>query len=313
MSKQGLVRCGYCGVSSHSRANCRIRSRDEAEGKYYTAHPNRGQILSKHQAVKQLQPAEGASYKIFKKHSYYDKDRAQLLKDHSQQIVNQEENIGLDYNHNPHFRSGERPSKPEPHREAKMQPETANPRKLAKYKAKWTTDKNVAQTPQENQMGLANMPAEILERILSYLSFKQRISAQRTSQLIKEITITPKLWKNITIRGHLITNLVMRNILRAQTTSLNIPDCVWRANPREEIEMENHLIQYRPKLTYLGLQGFGGNNAIIATLILLAKDLTTLDLSEANFALLSHILNKIDRTNLITSINLSIMRKPLLR
>ena len=33
VSKQGLVRCGYCGVSSHSRAICRIRSRDEAEGK----------------------------------------------------------------------------------------------------------------------------------------------------------------------------------------------------------------------------------------------------------------------------------------
>ena len=85
--------------------------------------------------MKQLQPAEGASYKMFKKHSYYDKDRAQLLKHHSQQIVNQEENIGWDYNHNPHFRSGERPLKPEPTREAKTQPETATPRKLAKYKA----------------------------------------------------------------------------------------------------------------------------------------------------------------------------------
>ena len=77
--------------------------------------------------------------------------------------------------------------------------------------------------------------------------------------------------------------------------------------------MENHLVRYRPKLTYLGLQGFGGNNAIIATLIFLVKNLTTLDLSEADFALLSHILNKIDRMNPITSINLSIMRKPLLR
>ena len=157
------------------------------------------------------------------------------------------------------------------------------------------------------------MPAEILERILSYLSFKQRICAQRTKQRIREITLTPKLWKNITIRGHLTTNSVMRNILRAQTTSLDIPDCIWRANPREEIEMENHLVRYRPKLTYLGLRGFGGNNAIIATLIFLVKNLTTLDLSEADFALLSHILNKIDRMNPITSINLSIMRKPLLR
>ena len=76
-----------------------------------------------------------------------------------------------------------------------------------------------------------------------------------------------------------ITNPVMLNILRAQTTSLDIPDCVWRANPREEIEMENHLILNAPKLTYLGLQGFGGNNALIATLTLLSRNLTTLDLS----------------------------------
>ena len=50
-------------------------------------------------------------------------------------------------------------------------------------------------------------------------------------------------------------------------------------------------------------------NAIIATLILLSRNLTTLDLSEADFTLL----NKIDRMNRITSINLSIMRQPLLQ
>ena len=102
----------------------------------------------------------------------------------------------------------------------------------------------------------------------------------------------------------------MLNILRAQTTSLDIPDCVWRAYRREEIEMENYLILNPPKFTYLGLQGFGGNNGLAATLILLSKNLATLDLSEADFTLLSHVLEKIDRTNHITSINLSIMKQP---
>ena len=140
--------------------------------------------------------------------------------------------------------------------------------------------------------------------------FIERSATLTTNQRLWEITLTPKLWKNITIRGHLITNPVMLNILRAQTTSLVIPDCVWRANPCEEIEMENHLILNAPKLTYLGLQGFGGNNALIATLTLLSRNLTTLDLSEADFTLLSHVLDKIDRTNRITSINLSIMKQP---
>ena len=225
---QGLVRCNYCGVPSHSRAICKLKTQDKTEGRHYTVRPNRGQILSNNQAAKQLQPADGASYKMFKKHSYYDKDRAQLLKVCSQQITNQEENIGRDCNHNPHSRSKEHPTKPESNHRVKTQPEAAMPRKLAKYRAKWATEENIADTPQENQTGLANMPVEILEQILSYLSFKQRICAQRTNQRIREITLTPKLWKNITIRGHLTTNSVMRNILRAQTTSLDLPDCVWR-------------------------------------------------------------------------------------
>jgi len=72
--------------------------------------------------------------------------------------------------------------------------------------------------------------------------------------------------------------------------------------------MENFLILNPPKLTYLGLQEFGGNNSLAATLIILSKHLVTLDLSEADFTLLSHILDKLDRTNNITSINLSIMK-----
>ena len=122
--------------------------------------------------------------------------------------------------------------------------------------------------------------------------------------------MTPKLWKTITIRGRLITNSVMKNNLRAQTTSLDLPDCVWRAYRHEEIDMENYLILNPPKLTYLGLQEFGGNNGLAATLIILSKELATLDLSEANFTLLSYVLDKLNRTSHITSINLSIMKTP---
>ena len=64
----------------------------------------------------------------------------------------------------------------------KVQPVTATPKQLAKYRARWATDNNIAEIPQNNQRGLSNMPAEILERILAYLSFKQRISIQRTNQ-----------------------------------------------------------------------------------------------------------------------------------
>ena len=51
----------------------------------------------------------------------------------------------------------------------------------------------------------------------------------------------------------------------------------------------------------------------MATMIFLAKNLTTLDLSEASFELLSCVLNRLDRINQLTAVNLSIMNKPLLR
>ena len=88
VSHTGSVLCNYCGIPSHSREKCRLKMQDEVEGKSYNAHPNRGKILSNNRSTKQLQPAEGASYRMFKKHSYYDKDRARLLKARSQQITN---------------------------------------------------------------------------------------------------------------------------------------------------------------------------------------------------------------------------------
>ena len=110
-----------------------------------------------------------------------------------------------------------------------------------------------------------------------------------------------------------MTQMVNQNLLTWEH-EFQLVECkhrqVWRAYRRKEIEMENYLILNPPKLTYLGLQGFGGNNGLAATLILLSKNLATLDLSEADFTLLSHVLEKIDRTNHITSINLSIMKTP---
>ena len=66
VSHVGLVLCNYCGVPSHSREKCKLKIQDEAEGRSYNAHPNRGRILSNNQSIKQLQPTKGASYKMFK-------------------------------------------------------------------------------------------------------------------------------------------------------------------------------------------------------------------------------------------------------
>lgn len=90
VSQQGFVLCNYCGVTSHPREICKIRAQMR-EGRYYTVHPNLGHILSNNQAAKQLQPANGASYEIYKRHLRCDKDWAQLLKARSQQVIEESE------------------------------------------------------------------------------------------------------------------------------------------------------------------------------------------------------------------------------
>ena len=97
--------------------------------------------------------------------------------------------------------------------------ETAPSRSPVKHRAKWADDHNISGTPQGNRRGLSNMPTEILEQILGYLSFQQRIGVQRINQRFKDATMTPRLWKSVTIRDQLVTNPIIKNILRAQTTS----------------------------------------------------------------------------------------------
>ena len=275
-------------------------------GRRYTVHPNRGFILSNNQAVKQMQPPEGACYKTFKRHQRFFKDRTQLIKTRSQQVVTtNNEKDDRDFNHNTHSQAQSQKAGPDTKvRELSV---TETPKKIVKHKAKWDTEENITEIPKEDQVGLSDMPSEIMEQILSILPFKQRIRMQRTNQRIRELTRSNKLWKNITIQDSRITCSTMRNILRARPTTLNIPGCTWVLTPREEIEIENYLIFFEPRLTYLGLQDYQGNSSAIATVIFMAKRLTTLDISEANFALLSNILNRIDRTNLITTLNLSII------
>ena len=42
VNSRGFVRCNYCGISNHPRANCVIRIRDKADGIRREIHPNRG-------------------------------------------------------------------------------------------------------------------------------------------------------------------------------------------------------------------------------------------------------------------------------
>ena len=311
ITQQGHARCNYCGIPSHPRNDCTIRKQDEGEGRYYTTHPNRGDILSNNQAAKKLQSNDGACYKTFKEHLRYSKDRVQLVKARSLQTTHRDEN--WDYNQNKHLYNQAHLTNKSQNRNPKRPAETTTPKKPVKHRAKWENETPSTDIPQSNEVNLMDMPPEVVEKIIHYLPFKQRILIQRTNQRIKNITLNSMLWQNITIHNSRLTTTLMKKILRERPSFLDLPDCTWNLTPQEEIVIENYLILYEPRITYLGLQSYRGINSIIATMIFLAKNLVTLDLSESSFGLLSCIMDRIDKTNVITALNLSMLKRPPLR
>ena len=165
-----------------------------------------------------------------------------------------------------------------------------------------------------NPLELMDMPSEIIEKILSYIPFKQRIRSQRINHRIRDlVTGSYTLWNNISIKNSYLNTAIMKKIVKARPVLLDIPGCIWKPTPYEEIEIESELNYHEPRLKYLGLQGFEGTTSIVATIIVMSKHLKTLDLSEASFALLNCVLHKIDRTNKITDMDMSIMDRPHLR
>ena len=154
-SQTGHTLCGYCGIPSHSHNDCRLRQQDEGEGKFYDSHPNRGQILSKKQSTRQLQPIEGASYKMFKQHSYHNKERSRSFQERSMRInIRQGDSSSWDFNHNsPPANSGGNTNHiqyPEPTTPTK----TAPSRSPIKHRAQWANDYKRAGTPQNNGGGI---------------------------------------------------------------------------------------------------------------------------------------------------------------
>ena len=308
ISEQGYALCNYCGIPSHPRSKCQIRTQDEEEGRYYTIHPNRGDILSNNQAAKKLQSDDGACYTTFKEHLRYSKDRIQIAKTRSLKITHK--NGDWDYNQNQHSNHQAHHTYESQNRNLKRPAETTTPKKLVKYRAKWEDNTSITDTPQLNNINIMDMPSEVMEKIIQYLPFKQRILIQRTNHRIRNITFNPVLWQHITIRNSRLTTTLMKKILKERPFFLDLPGCTWNLTPQEEIIIENYLILYEPRITYFGLQSYRGINSVIATAIFLAKNLTTLDLSESSFGLLNCIMNRLDKTNTITALNLSILKKP---
>ena len=275
LSPEGLPCCHYCGIPSHNRETCGRRKYDELKGVYNHIHPHRGLP--------------------FPPPRYRQSPANEQTTNLHNQTVKTNPKTGVSWictcNCNPVAIT-----------------EVHNTDKDDTF----TRELIPSSTP--NTLGLMNMPLEIMEKIWSYIPFKQRIRLQRVNQRIRDqILGFGTLWKNIFIKNSYLNSSIMKRIIRAKPTSLSIPGCTWKPTQSDMGEIIVELNISEPKLEYLGLQGFMGDTSAIALVITKSKNLRTLDLSEASFALLNNVLQLIDRTNKVVNLNMAVMDRPHLR
>ena len=171
--------------------------------------------------------------------------------------------------------------------------------------------------PKSHNTNIYNIPNEVVFKILSYLNPQELCTLGKTNSIMRDLTQQPLLWKRITIAAKNLTQFNVDSFIAKGIKHLDIPYCsitqgesdetYSKARTLEQLRM-NFPIQYKTDLSYLGLQGFRGEDILAATLIAKSPDLDTLDLSESRYALMTTIIEQMTANNKISAINLSSIR-----
>lgn len=126
-----------------------------------------------------------------------------------------------------------------------------------------------------------------------------------------------QLWRQITITTKNLTQSTINSIITKETNYLDIPYCsVSQIEPREghpssrilKFLHTNFPTRPRTRLKFLVLQGFRGEDILAAMLAAKSPDLTSLDLFESRYSLMTTIIEQMTGDNKITSLNLSSIR-----
>ena len=134
---------------------------------------------------------------------------------------------------------------------------------------------------------------------------------------MRDLTQQPILWKRVTIAAKNLTQSNINTFIAKGIKHLDIPYCSITRGEASATYSEAHTleqlrinpnIQYETELSYLGLQGFRGEDTLAATLVATSPDLRTLDLSESRYSLMTTIIHEMSLDNKISAINLSSIR-----
>ena len=111
---------------------------------------------------------------------------------------------------------------------------------------------------------LMDIPPEIMQTIMSYLSFEDTTRLWRVNKRLRQLANMSPLWKEITISDSPLNCELITTAIEKQTTDLNIRRCSIQGSHTQMLRLENQLRKGTSKLKFLGLQGYKGSDILAA-------------------------------------------------
>ena len=306
-SMSNQPQCYYCGIPFHGRDTCPRRREDEGEGVFQTYHPLRGMLYTEVDLTDPDQPDQQTG----------DKRRTSEYITHNKPSTSASLNTpryqGLreskDYKTKP---KGERTTRKRKH------PDQETPQNIEiaildgeegnKENNLMDNQQNIGttqQSPATTSTNLMDVPNEIILTIMKYLSFEDNMKLRRTNRRMWQMAGMTSIWKDITILNRPLTCSLISHVISKQTTVLNIRYCSIQGNHTKMLNLGRKLRDGLSKITFLGLQGFKGNDILAAIIATESRELEVLDLSENRYSLVGTVIGRIKENNRLKAINLS--------
>ena len=298
--------CYYCGIPFHGRDTCPRRRKDESEGVFQIYHPLRGMLYPSSELVDPDQTKQKPKEKIETPHYIkHDEQRASTSSRNKESTPapDKEQRESKDYKTKP---KGDKTTRKRKYTEPT---ETSVPhREEVEVVQIVTNDERNRDTTQDNSnisTNLMDIPNEIIQNITKYLPFEDNMRLRRVNKRLWHMAGNTSIWKEITILSRPITCSLINHAINKQTKILNVRYCSIQGNHTKMLLLGRKLRDGISKLTFLGLQGFKGNDILAAIIAAESEDLEALDLSENRYSLVGTVIGRLKENNRIKAINLS--------
>ena len=298
--------CYYCGIPFHGRDTCPRRREDESRGIFQIYHPLRGMLYTSSELVDPDQTEQKPKEKTeTSPHIKHDEPSTSSFPRNRESTPTsyKEKREPKDYKTKP---KGNRTTRK---RKYTDRTETSVPNREEIEEVQIVTnDERNQDTTQDNSTtstNLMDIPNEIIQNITKYLPFEDNMRLRRVNKRLWHMAGNTSIWKEITILSRPLTCSLINHAINKQTKVLNVRYCAIQGNHTKMLHLGRKLRDGFSKLTFLGLQGFKGNDILAAIIAAESEDLETLDLSENRYSLVGTVIGRLKENNRIKAINLS--------